>query len=292
MDLAKSDKIRDVLGDYFNKNTYHYHKINIHDIDSKCANNFLYGKPNSPNGNLNSLSHNQKKNEHQPNRGSPVQSHMKIGSKDLGGTINKIKRDHNSAKNNFNTSNNASNNNNTQISLNAYSSRSKKIFNPVSSNFVRTNTNNQFPNLNTLNNDKNGLNNQSQFTNINININLSKNKIKNYEDYANLTKEIEDEPVPAFSSLDEERIGPASFVCHALLGKGSFGEVYLVEKKDMCTLYAMKVLSKDKIMLQNLVKYAMTERNVLSVTDHPFIVKLNYAFQSNDKLFLILENRK
>ena len=51
----------------------------------------------------------------------------------------------------------------------------------------------------------------------------------------------------------------------------------------------MKVLSKDKIMLQNLVKYAMTERNVLSVTDHPFIVKLNYSFQSSDKLFLILD---
>lgn len=33
----------------------------------------------------------------------------------------------------------------------------------------------------------------------------------------------------------------------------------------------------------------MTERNVLSVTNHPFIVKLNYSFQSNDKLFLILD---
>lgn len=33
----------------------------------------------------------------------------------------------------------------------------------------------------------------------------------------------------------------------------------------------------------------MTERNVLSFTNHPFIVKLNYAFQSNDKLFLILD---
>ena len=33
----------------------------------------------------------------------------------------------------------------------------------------------------------------------------------------------------------------------------------------------------------------MTERNVLSITSHPFIVKLNYAFQTNDKLFLILD---
>lgn len=37
------------------------------------------------------------------------------------------------------------------------------------------------------------------------------------------------------------------------------------------------------------MRYAKTERNVLSYTQHPFIVNLNYAFQSQDKLFLILE---
>ena len=42
-------------------------------------------------------------------------------------------------------------------------------------------------------------------------------------------------------------------------------------------------------MGQNLVKYAITERNVLSYTKHPFIVGLNYAFQTRDKLFLILD---
>jgi hypothetical protein len=91
------------------------------------------------------------------------------------------------------------------------------------------------------------------------------------------------------SISDDDRIGPSSFICHALLGKGSFGEVYLVEKRNTGILYAMKVLSKDKVTGQNLVKYAMTERNVLSITNHPFIVKLNYAFQTADKLFLILD---
>ncbi len=33
----------------------------------------------------------------------------------------------------------------------------------------------------------------------------------------------------------------------------------------------------------------MTERNVLSITSHPFIVKLRYAFQTKDKLFMILD---
>ena len=74
-----------------------------------------------------------------------------------------------------------------------------------------------------------------------------------------------------------------------MLGKGSFGEVYLVQKKSNKMFYAMKVLQKDKLMGQNLVKYARTERNVLSYTKHSFIVGLNYAFQTKEKLFLILD---
>ena len=37
-----------------------------------------------------------------------------------------------------------------------------------------------------------------------------------------------------------------------------------------------------------MVKYALTERNVLSVIKHPFIVDLKYAFQSEEELFLLL----
>lgn len=95
-------------------------------------------------------------------------------------------------------------------------------------------------------------------------------------------------------TLNEEnkesgRVTPSDFEVIQELGKGSFGEVYLVKKRDNIGYYAMKVLRKDKIMAQNLIKYAMTERNVLSYIRHPFIVSLNYAFQTPEKLFLILD---
>ncbi len=80
-----------------------------------------------------------------------------------------------------------------------------------------------------------------------------------------------------------------SFVIHSIIGKGSFGEVYLVEKKDNNCFYAMKVLEKEKIMKDNLKRYALTERKVLSAINHPFIVKLRYAFQNNEFLFLIMD---
>ena len=63
-----------------------------------------------------------------------------------------------------------------------------------------------------------------------------------------------------------------------MLGKGSFGEVYLVQEISSKIFYAMKVLHKSKIFKHNLLEYALTERNVLTLTNHPFIVKLNYTF--------------
>ena len=79
------------------------------------------------------------------------------------------------------------------------------------------------------------------------------------------------------------------FIVLKQLGKGSFGEVFLTRKSDTQKLYAMKVLEKDKIIGQNLILYALTERNVLSFMHHPFIVSLNFAFQTAEKLFLILD---
>ena len=79
------------------------------------------------------------------------------------------------------------------------------------------------------------------------------------------------------------------FELQYLLGRGSFGDVYLVKHRETGQLYAMKVLSKEKIISRNLMNYAITERNVMSYITHPFIVGLNYAFQTDTKLVLIMD---
>ena len=60
------------------------------------------------------------------------------------------------------------------------------------------------------------------------------------------------------------------------------------EKKDK-EKYAVKVLDKGAIMRQNILRYAMTERKILSTISHPFIVKLRYAFQTQEKLYLVMD---
>jgi serine/threonine protein kinase len=112
---------------------------------------------------------------------------------------------------------------------------------------------------------------------------------KNSDKPKNEPKRIQISDIAQGNDNKDGKVGPMTFEVLQVLGKGSFGEVFLVQKRDSKMLYAMKVLRKDKIMGQNLIKYAKTERNVLSYVKHPFIVSLNYAFQTPEKLFLILD---
>ncbi|KAM3145549.1 hypothetical protein pb186bvf_002323 [Paramecium bursaria] len=91
------------------------------------------------------------------------------------------------------------------------------------------------------------------------------------------------------SSVQLGTLSTDNFNLYKELGKGSFGVVYLVAKKDdPKQLYAMKVLAKDKIS-SKLLPYVQAEKSILSVVDHPFIVKLHYSFQNQSKLFFIMD---
>ena len=67
-----------------------------------------------------------------------------------------------------------------------------------------------------------------------------------------------------------------------VIGRGSFGKVMLVRKKegrDAGQLYALKTLRKQTLLRRNQVDHTRTERAILQHAAHPFIVHLKYAFQ-------------
>mmetsp|Transcript_27944 Transcript_27944/g.67329 ORF Transcript_27944/g.67329 Transcript_27944/m.67329 type:complete len:704 (-) Transcript_27944:302-2413(-) len=80
-----------------------------------------------------------------------------------------------------------------------------------------------------------------------------------------------------------------SFKMIKVIGKGSFGKVFLVREKQTNEMFALKVLKKDNIIKRNQVEHTKTERSVLGIVKHPFIVGLNMAFQSKDKLYFVLD---
>lgn len=51
----------------------------------------------------------------------------------------------------------------------------------------------------------------------------------------------------------------------------------------------MKVISKDLLRKKNNVAYMKAEREILTKLNHPFLVTLQFAFQSSSKLFLVMD---
>jgi serine/threonine protein kinase len=82
----------------------------------------------------------------------------------------------------------------------------------------------------------------------------------------------------------------ADFELLKVLGKGSFGKVFLVRKKggeDEGATYAMKTLRKEILIRRNQIEHTKSERAILQAVNHPFIVQLRYAFQTKDKLYIV-----
>ena len=75
-----------------------------------------------------------------------------------------------------------------------------------------------------------------------------------------------------------------------MLGKGSFGKVYLVRQKRGADqqLYALKVLSKKMLKDNHILQYANLEKNIMKNLDHPYIVKLYLTFQSPANLYMMI----
>ena len=76
-------------------------------------------------------------------------------------------------------------------------------------------------------------------------------------------------------------ISVMDFTLLTTVGKGNFGKVYQVRKKDNNKIYAMKVLNKERAIggTKNYER-TISERKIVAALDHPFLARLRYAFQS------------
>lgn len=86
-----------------------------------------------------------------------------------------------------------------------------------------------------------------------------------------------------------KKIGIEDFVIVKVLGRGTYGKVQLVRNKVDNQLYAMKTLSKKLLHEYDQIEQSLTERNVLLQTVHPFLVGAHFTFQTDQKLFMVLD---
>lgn len=134
-----------------------------------------------------------------------------------------------------------------------------------------------------------------------LNNSQSKTKRSNTIIYSNYTNNISknnifDIPINTDKNTSyKNKISIEDFNIIKVLGTGSFGKVYLVNKDEIINklifkkYYAMKVLKKLDMIKRNKIKQTITEKNILQQLDHPYILSLKYGFQDNSYIYLITD---
>uniref|UniRef100_A0A673N2V2 non-specific serine/threonine protein kinase n=1 Tax=Sinocyclocheilus rhinocerous TaxID=307959 RepID=A0A673N2V2_9TELE len=92
-----------------------------------------------------------------------------------------------------------------------------------------------------------------------------------------------------FLRLKRTRLGLEDFESLKVIGRGAFGEVRLVQKKDTGHVYAMKILRKADMLEKEQVGHIRAERDILVEADSLWVVKMFYSFQDKMNLYLIME---
>ena len=82
------------------------------------------------------------------------------------------------------------------------------------------------------------------------------------------------------------------FTYHYPVGRGGFGRVWKVEHKRNKCIYALKEMQKLRVISRRSVHSVLNERKLLSITKHPFLVNMYYAFQDRENLYLVLDYMK
>ena len=91
-----------------------------------------------------------------------------------------------------------------------------------------------------------------------------------------------------FNKIKPKKIKLSDYETDRTLGSGSFGRVKLAKKKDG-DYVAIKILKKAELIKLKQVDHILNEIKILSMIDHPFLVKTEGFNQDNKFLYLVLE---
>ncbi|CAN0396400.1 unnamed protein product, partial [Ectocarpus fasciculatus] len=69
-----------------------------------------------------------------------------------------------------------------------------------------------------------------------------------------------------------KRLSTDDFNSLAIIGRGAFGEVRLVRKKDTGVVWALKSMTKDAMVVKNQVGHVQAERDILAASDNAWVV--------------------
>ena len=73
-----------------------------------------------------------------------------------------------------------------------------------------------------------------------------------------------------------------------VLGKGTFGKVFLAEYAKDKKLYAIKVIRKDVLIEYNQIKNTKLEKDIMFKCQHQFLVGMEFLFMSELRLFFVM----
>lgn len=85
------------------------------------------------------------------------------------------------------------------------------------------------------------------------------------------------------------RYALSDFAVERTLGTGSFGRVHLVRSRHNGRFYAIKVLRKEQVVRMKQVEHTNSERAVLEVVRHPFLVNLWGTFSDPTFLYMVMD---
>ncbi|OJD19539.1 AGC/YANK protein kinase [Emergomyces pasteurianus Ep9510] len=74
-----------------------------------------------------------------------------------------------------------------------------------------------------------------------------------------------------------------------VVGKGAFGKVRIVERKDTGLTFALKYIRKDEVVRSESVRNIIRERRMLEHLNHPFLCNLRYSFQDIEYIYIVVD---